>query len=63
MGLFMDSSQYPKIERIFSEGLPLRHYCLNRAKQAWRFLSKDTITVEERVTLVYNCLENYYMVR
>ena len=63
MGLFMDASQSTNIGKMFSEGCALRRYCLNRAMEAWKFMSKNTnITVEERVTLVHNCIENYYMV-
>ena len=64
MGLFMDASQSTSIGKIFTaEGYALRRYCLDRAMEAWKFMSKNTnITVEERVTLVHNCIENYYMV-
>ena len=64
MGLFMDASQSTNIGKMFSvESCALQQYCLDRAMEAWMFMSKNTnITVEERVTLVHNCIENYYMV-
>ena len=50
---------------VFSktDGLPLRHFCLDKAKDAWKQLSVIlNITAEERVALVNHCLENLFMV-
>ena len=63
--LLMDPNCTNKLEKIiFADGFsPLRHRCLTKAKQMWKLMSANmNITVEERSTLVNNCLRNYYLV-
>ena len=64
ISLLIDPLRSKRLEKvIFTDGLPLRHHCLTRAKQMWKLLSDNmNITVEQRVAFVNNCLENYYLV-
>ena len=66
LSLFMDSTLADQLIEagMFSPGLPLRHYCFTRATDAWQLLCRNmNITVEERVQLVNQTIEHYYMVR
>ena len=64
LGLLTDPSLAKELEgEVFSSGIPLRQYCLSRASETWQLLSQNmNITAEERVHLVNQTIEYYYMV-
>ena len=67
LSLFMDATLADQLideAGVFSpRHRSLRHYCFTRASEAWQLLSNNmNITVEERVQLVNQTIEHYYMV-